>query len=75
MSDLNASTNETGSDGASMQTLSRNGKTVVKFVAPSGVVAVIAAETSDALLTALRRKLERKLRRSGHLKQADSVAE
>ncbi|MCY4747424.1 hypothetical protein NYO99_20810 [Pelomonas sp. UHG3] len=75
MSDLKAFTNETRSDRASMQTLSRNGKTVVKFVAQSGVVAVVAAETPDALLTALRRKLERKLRRSGHLKQADSVAE
>lgn len=68
MSKLQTSANETGSDGASTQALSCNGKTVIKFVTPSGVVGVIAAETSDALLAALRRKLERKLRRSGHLK-------
>lgn len=58
-----------------MQTLTRNGKTVTKFVTPSGVVAVIASQVSDELLTALRRKLERKLRRSGHLKQRDCAVD
>lgn len=56
-----------------MQTLRRNGKTVTKFVTPSGVVAVIAPQISEELLTAMRRKLERKLLRSGHLKQKDGA--
>lgn len=58
-----------------MQTLRRNGKTVTKFVTPSGVVAVVASQVSDELLIALRRKLERKLRLSGHLKRKDSAVD
>lgn len=58
-----------------MQTLRSKGKTAIKFVTPSGVVAVVAAQSSDELLAALRRKLERKLRRSGHLKQKGSAAD
>lgn len=58
-----------------MQTLRHNGKTVTKFVTPSGVVAVVASQVSEELLTAMRRKLERKLRRSGHLKQKDSAVD
>jgi hypothetical protein len=52
-----------------MQTLRHRGKMAIKFVTPSGVVAVVAAQTSDELLAALRRKLERKLQRSGHLRK------
>lgn len=58
-----------------MQTLRSKGKTAVKFVTPSGVVAVVATQTSAELLAALRRKLERKLQRPGHLKQKGGVAD
>lgn len=50
-----------------MEILRKNGKTAIKVMTPSGVVAIIAADTSAELLEAMRRKLERKLRRSGHL--------
>ena len=49
-----------------MPTLRSRRKTAIKFVTPSGVVAVVAKEASTELLAALRRKLERKLRKSGH---------
>lgn len=42
-------------------------KEAVRFVTPSGVKAIIATSIDPALLRALRRKLERKLRASGHL--------
>lgn len=58
-----------------MQTLRTKGKTAIKFVTPSGVVAVVAAQASDELLAALRRKLERKLQRSGHVKQKGREAD
>ncbi len=58
-----------------MQTLRHKGKMAIKFITPSGVVAVVAAQTSDELLAALRRKLERKLQRSGHLKQKGPVTD
>lgn len=58
-----------------MQTLRHKDKMAIKFVTPSGVVAVVAAQTSDELLAALRRKLERKLQRSGHLKQKARVTD
>jgi hypothetical protein len=58
-----------------MQTLRSKGKTAIKFVTPSGVVAVVAAQASDELLAALRRKLERKLQRSGHLKKKGHEAD
>lgn len=58
-----------------MQTLRHKGKMAIKFVTPSGVVAVVAAQTSEELLAALRRKLERKLQRSGHLKQKGAVTD
>lgn len=50
-----------------MEVLRKNGKTAIKLMTPSGVVAFIAADTSAELLAAMRRKLERKLQRSGHL--------
>lgn len=50
-----------------MEILRKNGKTAIKLMTPSGVVAIIAADTSAELLVAMRRKLERKLRRSGQL--------
>lgn len=50
-----------------MEILRKNGKTAIKLMTPSGVVAIIAADTSAELLAVMRRKLERKLRRSGHL--------
>lgn len=58
-----------------MQTLRHKGKMAIKFVTPSGVVAIVAAQTSDELLAALRRKLERKLQRSGHLKKKSREAD
>ncbi|EPD43696.1 MULTISPECIES: hypothetical protein [Burkholderiales] len=51
-----------------MKILRKNGKTAIKLMTPSGVVAIIAADTSAELLAAMRRKLERKLQRSGHLR-------
>jgi len=45
-------------------------KEAVKFVTPSGVTAVVATSISPVLLHALKRKLERKLRRSGLLPDA-----
>ena len=42
-------------------------KEAVKFVTPSGVAAIIATSVSPELLQALKRKLERKLRRRGLL--------
>jgi len=57
-----------------MQTLRKRDKTAVKIVTPSRVVAVVAANTPPDLLAALRRKLERKLRRSGHLEPKDGGA-
>lgn len=53
-----------------MQTLRKRDRTAVKIVTPSGVVAVVAVNTPPDLLAALRRKRERKLRRSGHLQPA-----
>jgi len=42
-------------------------KEAVRFVTPSGVTAVIATSVDPDLLRKLGRKLERKLRASGHL--------
>ena len=50
-----------------METLRSGKKTAVKFVTPSGVTAVVATGVSSELMNAMKRKLERKLRRSGHL--------
>lgn len=50
-----------------MQTLRSGKKTAVKFVTPSGVTAVVASGVPAELMTAMKAKLERKLRRSGHL--------
>lgn len=58
-----------------MQILRKKGKAVIKFRTPSGVEAVIAADASAELLAALRRKLEHKLRRSGHLQAMTSGAD
>mgnify|MGYP000870824011 FL=1 len=50
-------------------------KTAIKFVTPSGVVAVVAKDASAELLAALRRRLERKLRKSGHLARRGPAAD
>ncbi|MFT3819829.1 MAG: hypothetical protein QM750_19825 [Rubrivivax sp.] len=50
-----------------MQTVRSGRKTAVKFVTPSGVTAVVATSVASELMSAMRRKLECKLRRSGHL--------
>lgn len=42
-------------------------KEAVRFVTPSGVQAIVATSIDPDLLRALRKKLERKLRASGHL--------
>jgi hypothetical protein len=42
-------------------------KEAVRFVTPSGVKAIIATSIDPDLLRSLRKKLERKLRASGHL--------
>jgi hypothetical protein len=42
-------------------------KEAVRFVTPSGVQAIVATSIDPYLLRALRKKLERKLRASGHL--------
>ena len=51
----------------SMKIIRANGKEAVQFVTPLGVNATIATSIPPELLTALARKLERKLRRSGHM--------
>jgi len=50
-----------------MQIVRSGHKEAVKFVTPSGVSAIIATSVSPELLRALKRKLERKLRRQGLL--------
>lgn len=42
-------------------------KEVAKFVTPSGVTGIVATSVTAELLTRLGRRLEGKLRRSGHL--------
>lgn len=44
-----------------------NEKEAVRFVTPSGVTAIVATSIDPELLRKLRKKLERKLRASGHL--------
>ena len=50
-----------------MKVIIANDKEAVQFVTPLGVNATIATSIPPELLTALARKLERKLRRSGHM--------
>lgn len=57
-----------------MKPMHDDGKKAIKCVTPSGVVAVVAADACPELLAALKRKLERKLRRSGHLEQRGQAA-
>jgi hypothetical protein len=44
-----------------------NEKEAVRFVTRSGVTAIVATSIDPELLRELRKKLERKLRASGHL--------
>lgn len=39
----------------------------LKFTTSSGVTAIVASSVSPILMKALKQKLERKLRRTGHL--------
>ncbi len=48
-----------------------NGREAVKFKTASGVTAVVATCVSPVLMNALKRKLQRKLRRSGLLPGRD----
>lgn len=42
-------------------------KEAVRFCTPSGVTAIVATSIDSTLVRKLRKKLERKLRSSGHL--------
>lgn len=50
-----------------MQIIRFRDKEVAKFVTPSGVTAVVATCLDPRLVRALKRKLQRKLRRRGFL--------
>ena len=39
----------------------------LKFTTASGIVAIVASSVSPVLMKALKQKLERKLRKTGHL--------
>lgn len=53
-----------------MQVLRHGKKSAVKFVTPSGVTGVVATDVTPAMMSAMKRKLERDLRRGGHLPPA-----
>lgn len=48
-------------------------KQVAKFVTPSGVTGIVATNVSNELMARLRKRLEGKLRRSGHLTNSATV--
>ncbi|MBK6616317.1 hypothetical protein [Ottowia sp.] len=50
-----------------MQVLRSGDKEAVKFVTPSGVTGIVATSLPSELVAKLAKKLEGKLRRSGHL--------
>lgn len=50
-----------------MQIIRFREKEAAKFVTPSGVTAVVATDLDPRLIHALKRKLQRKLRRRGFL--------
>lgn len=52
---------------SNVKVLTAGNKRAIRLQTPSGVTALIAEGIQPELLRALARKLERKLRRSGHL--------
>lgn len=52
-----------------MQLLRHGTKTAVKFVTLGGVTGVVDTDVTPAMMSAMKRKLERDLRRTGHLPQ------
>jgi len=50
-----------------------DGKEVAKFVTPSGVTGIVATSVPTELISRLKRRLEGRLRRSGHLVDAPSA--
>ena len=55
-----------------MKVIKAGNKEAVRFVTQSGVKAIIATSIPSELLRALARKLERKLRKSGHMPKGES---
>lgn len=49
-----------------MRTLKSGRKKVIQFTTPSGVNAVVASSLSQAIVSKLADKLQRKLKRAGH---------